>query len=166
MIAITHFGRKKKIFHGDTLHCAAPEGRRISCCRGRPDPGDGHRISASYARKTLINGAVFWFAVALLSFIACGPKLLQRVLLWASEGLTKDASSEDPKFRVSSSGMAGRPTGYECAPLLAMDRCSDGLGHCPILVRALMLKAAPTYRVCTCVSEICTYVHVRENITY
>ena len=35
--------------------------------------GDGHSTSVEYERKTLVNGAVFWFAVALLSFSAYGP---------------------------------------------------------------------------------------------
>ena len=41
--------------------------------------GDGHSTSVEYESKTLVKGAVFWFAVALLSFSACGPKLLRRV---------------------------------------------------------------------------------------
>ena len=48
-------------------------------------PGDSHRIGEYYARKTPINGAVFLFAVALLSFGACGPRQLQQMCMWAFE---------------------------------------------------------------------------------
>ena len=48
--------------------------------------GDGHSTSGEYERKTLVNGAVFWFAVALFLFNACGPKLLQRKVIVGTRG--------------------------------------------------------------------------------
>ena len=62
--------------------------------------GDGHSTSVEYERKTLVNGAVFWFAVAIFRLMPAAQSCCSEKLLWAPEDLTKGASSEDPKIPV------------------------------------------------------------------
>ena len=38
--------------------------------------GDGHSTGVEYERKTPVNRAVFWFAVALPMVGACGPSIV------------------------------------------------------------------------------------------
>ena len=62
--------------------------------------GDGHSTSVEYERKTLVNVAVFWFAVAIFRLMPAAQSCCSEKLLWAPEDLTKGASSEDPKIPV------------------------------------------------------------------
>ena len=64
--------------------------------------GDGHSTSVEYERKTLVNGAAFWFAVAIFRLMPAAQSCCSEKLLWAPEDLTKGASSEDPKIPVLS----------------------------------------------------------------
>ena len=116
--------------------------------------GDGHSTSVEYERKTLVNGAVFWFAVAIFRLMPAAQSCCSEKLLWAPEDLTKGASSEDPKIPVLEYRDGGEAYGSRRSATFRTDLCSDGLGHCPILLRALMLQAAPTYRGCERVSDI------------
>ena len=47
-----------------------------------------------------MNGAVFWFAVAIFRLMPAAQSCCSEKLLWASEDLTKGASSEDPQIPV------------------------------------------------------------------
>ena len=47
-----------------------------------------------------MNGAVFWFAVAIFRLMPAAQSCCSEKLLWAPEDLTKGASFEDPKIPV------------------------------------------------------------------
>ena len=120
--------------------------------------GDGHSTSVEYERKTLVNGAVFWFAVAIFRLMPAAQSCCSEKLLWAPEDLTKGASSEDPKIPVLEYRDGGEAYGSRRSATFRNRSMQRRLGPLPHPVSGTHAQAAPTYRGCERVSEIYMYL--------
>ena len=70
--------------------------------------GDGHSTSVEYERKTLgERGSILVCSGSIFRLMPAAQSCCSEKLLWASEDLTKGASSEDPKIPVLVSGWRG-----------------------------------------------------------
>ena len=77
--------------------------------------GDGHSTSVEYERKTLVNGAVFWSAVAYFRLVPAAQSCCSELYSGHLRTLRRMQllGSQCPGFDT---GVAGRPTGHEGAP--------------------------------------------------
>ena len=123
--------------------------------------GDGHSTSVEYERKTLVNGAVFWFAVAIFRLMPAAQSCCSEKLLWAPEDLTKGASSEDPKIPVLEYRDGGEAYGSRRSATFRNRSMQRRLGPLPHPVTGTHAPSSPHIPgLRTCFRDIYIYVYL------